>query len=66
MRRFIRRFRVNYPVLRGTRETKALFIEGKYLPVPIVIARDGTIRERTEGILLPEEFEGLYLGQLRR
>ena len=57
VRRFIRRFRVSYPVLLGTRETKALFIEGETLPVTIVLDREGRIRERIEGILLPEEFE---------
>jgi thiol-disulfide isomerase/thioredoxin len=57
VRRFVRRFRVNYPVLLGTRETKTLFIEGETLPVTIVIDREGNVRERIEGILLPEEFE---------
>ena len=57
VRRFVRRFRVSYPILLGTRETKALFIEGETLPVTIVIDREGNIRERIEGILLPEEFE---------
>jgi thiol-disulfide isomerase/thioredoxin len=57
MRRFVRRFLINYPVLLGTRETKALFIEGETLPVTIVLDREGNVRERIEGILLPEEFE---------
>lgn len=57
VRQFVRRFRVNYPVLLGTRETKALFIEGETLPVTIVLDREGNVRERIEGILLSEEFE---------
>ena len=57
VRRFVRRFHVNYPVLLGTKETKALFIEGETLPITIVLDREGNIRERIEGILLPEEFE---------
>jgi thiol-disulfide isomerase/thioredoxin len=57
VRRFIRRFRVSYPVLLGARETKTIFIEGETLPVTIVLDRQGNIRERIEGILLPEEFE---------
>jgi thiol-disulfide isomerase/thioredoxin len=57
VRRFVRRFRVNYPVLLGSRDTKALFIRGETLPVTVVIDRQGNVRERIEGILLPEEFE---------
>ncbi|HEX7318643.1 MAG TPA: TlpA disulfide reductase family protein [Pyrinomonadaceae bacterium] len=57
VRRFVRRFKVNYPVLLGARNTKALFIEGETLPVTVVIDREGNVRERIEGILLPEEFE---------
>ena len=56
VRRFVRRFKVNYPVLLGTQETKALFAEGETLPITIVLDREGNVRERIEGILLPEEF----------
>ena len=54
---FIRSIKVNYPVALGTKETKALFMEGETLPITVVIDRDQTIRETIEGILLPEEFE---------
>jgi thiol-disulfide isomerase/thioredoxin len=57
VRRFVRRFKVNYPVLLGARDTKELFIEGETLPVTVVVDREGNVRERIEGILLPEEFE---------
>jgi thiol-disulfide isomerase/thioredoxin len=57
VRRFVRHFRLNYPVLLGARETKTLFIEGETLPLTIVLDREGNIRERIEGILLPEEFD---------
>jgi hypothetical protein len=57
VRRFVRRFRVNYPVLLGSRDTKTLFIGEETLPVTVVIDREGNVRERIEGILLPEEFE---------
>jgi thiol-disulfide isomerase/thioredoxin len=57
VRRFLRRHRVTYPVLLGSKETKALFVEGETLPVTVVIDREGNVRERIEGILLPEEFE---------
>lgn len=57
VRRFVRKLKVNYPVAMGTKEIKALFDESETLPVTIVIDREGNIRERIEGILLPEEFE---------
>lgn len=57
VRRFARNFKVNYPVLLGTRDTKALFVEGETLPVTVVIDRAGNVRERIEGILLADEFE---------
>ena len=57
VRRFLRRHKVNYPVLLGALENKALFFEGETLPVTVIIDREGNVRERIEGILLPEEFE---------
>jgi thiol-disulfide isomerase/thioredoxin len=57
VRRFIRKLRVNYPIALGTKEIKTLFDESETLPLTIVIDRQGNIRERIEGILLPEEFE---------
>lgn len=57
VRRFVRDFKVNYPVLLGTKETKALFAEGETLPMTIVIDGEGNVRERIEGIVMPEEFE---------
>ena len=57
VRRFLRRHKVNYPVLLGSVGTKALFAEGETLPVTVVKDREGTVREFIEGILLPEEFE---------
>jgi thiol-disulfide isomerase/thioredoxin len=57
VRQFTRRLRINYPVALGTRETKSLFDQTETLPLTIVIDRDGNIRDRIEGILLPVEFE---------
>jgi thiol-disulfide isomerase/thioredoxin len=57
VRRFLRRHNVGYPVLLGTRATKAIFDEGETLPFTVVIDREGNVRERIEGILLPDEFE---------
>ena len=55
--RFTRSLQVNYPTALGTKETMLLFDQSETLPVTIVIDRDGKIRDRIEGILLPEEFE---------
>lgn len=57
LRRFVRRNRVTYPVLLGSAETKALFRGGETLPVTVVIDREGNVRDRIEGIILPEEFD---------
>jgi thiol-disulfide isomerase/thioredoxin len=57
VRGFVRRLKVNYPVLLGSRETRALFEQGETLPLTVVIDREGNVRELIEGILLPEEFE---------
>ena len=57
VRQFVRKLGVNYPIALGTSETKSLFDETETLPLTIVIDREGKVRERIEGILLPQEFE---------
>ncbi len=57
VRQFTRELKINYPIALGTKETKSLFDQSETLPLTIVIDRDGNIRDRIEGILLPEEFE---------
>ncbi|MDT7542092.1 MAG: hypothetical protein QOE33_1996 [Acidobacteriota bacterium] len=57
VRRFVHSFKINYPILAGTRATKSLFIEGETLPATVVIDREGRVRAVIEGILLPEEFD---------
>jgi thiol-disulfide isomerase/thioredoxin len=57
VRRFVRRFKVDYEIALGTRASKSLFIEGETLPATIVIDRAGKVRAVIEGILLPEEFD---------
>jgi thiol-disulfide isomerase/thioredoxin len=57
VRQFIRKLKVNYPVALGTKEAKTLFDESDTLPVTIIIDRQGSVHDRIEGILLPEEFE---------
>ncbi|MGB9177613.1 MAG: TlpA disulfide reductase family protein [Pyrinomonadaceae bacterium] len=57
VRRFIHSIGTNYPILFGTKETRALFDPGDTLPLTIVIDREGNLLDSIEGILLPEEFE---------
>ena len=57
VRQFVRKLGVNYPIALGTSETKSLFDETETLPLTIVIDREGKVRGRIEGILLPQEFE---------
>lgn len=56
VRRFTRKLKVNYPILRGTRATKTLFTQSETLPLTVVIDRQGNVHALIEGILLPEEF----------
>lgn len=56
VRTFTRRLKVNYPIVFGTRETKAGFSPDETLPLTVIIDRGGTIRGTIAGILLPEEF----------
>jgi len=57
VRRFVRRVKINYPVVFGAAETKALFDSGEALLLSVVIDREGNVREVIRGIVLPEEFE---------
>ncbi len=66
VRRFVRRFGVNYPVALGTKETKALFDAGETLPLTVVIGRNGDIRDIIEGIMLPDEFEQKVMPLLKQ
>jgi thiol-disulfide isomerase/thioredoxin len=57
VRQFTRSIGVNYPILIGTKKTKALFDLSEAMPLTIIIDREGRIRDRIEGIILREEFE---------
>jgi thiol-disulfide isomerase/thioredoxin len=57
VRRFIKKLKVNYPVVLGTKAARAAFDSGETLPLTVVIDGEGYVRELIEGILLPEEFE---------
>ena len=57
VRRFARSLKVNYPIVLGTRETKARFSSEETLPLTVVINRDGKVTDIISGILLREEFD---------
>ena len=57
VRRVVRKFRLNYPVLFGTREMTRLYEAEDVLPVTIIVDRDGRVHGRILGILEPEEFQ---------
>jgi len=57
VRKFARSLKVNYPIILGTRETKARFSSEETLPLTVVINRDGKVSEIISGILLREEFD---------
>jgi peroxiredoxin len=57
VREFARSLKVNYPIILGTRETKARFSLEETLPLTVVINRDGKVSDIISGILLREEFD---------
>jgi thiol-disulfide isomerase/thioredoxin len=57
VRRFVRKLRMNYPVVMGTKETRTLFTSSETLPMTVVIDRDGVVRDVIEGIMYEDEFE---------
>ena len=57
VRRVMRRFKLNYAMLFGTRLMTDAYDIGEVLPVTIVVDRNGKIRERILGMLEPEDFK---------
>ena len=57
VRQFTRSIGVNYPILIGTKKTKARFDSGEAMPLTLIIDRKGRVIDRIEGIILPDEFE---------
>ena len=56
VKNFIRRHKINYPILLGSKKTKAIFNPGDVLPLTVIIDKQGKIKDFIEGILYPEEF----------
>ncbi|HYX28631.1 MAG TPA: redoxin domain-containing protein [Pyrinomonadaceae bacterium] len=57
VRRFAKEMRMNYPVALGTKESKSLFTSSETLPLTVVIARDGAVRDVIEGVMYQDEFD---------
>ena len=57
VRKFTRSLRINYRIAMGTKKTKSLFTSSETLPMTIVIARDGSIRDIIEGVIYQDEFD---------
>jgi thiol-disulfide isomerase/thioredoxin len=55
--RFARRNKINYPVLFGSKKTRALFNAGETMPFSVVIDRNGNIGEGIEGVIFADEFD---------
>jgi peroxiredoxin len=57
VRSFVRKNKINYPILFGWRKTKALFDSGETMPFSVVIDREGNIKARIEGVIFDDEFD---------
>jgi peroxiredoxin len=57
VRSFMRKLRINYRVVIGSKQTMQAFTSSDTLPQTIVIDRHGNIRVIVEGIMYPDEFE---------
>lgn len=57
VRSFAQKNKINYPILFGTKRTKALFDKGDVMPYSVIIDRDGNIKDRIEGVIFEDEFD---------
>jgi len=57
VRTFVRKMKINYPILVGSKKTKAIFDSGENLPLTVIIDEEGIVKELIEGILFSEEFD---------
>ena len=54
---FVRARKINYPILLGSKKTKALYDPGDVLPLTVVIDKKGNIKDIIEGMLYSDEFD---------
>ncbi len=57
VRNFVRKNKINYPILFGSKTTKAIFDSGETMPLTVIIDKDGNVKALIEGIIFPEEFD---------
>ena len=57
VKRFVRRNKINYPILLGSKATKKLFESSDTLPITVIIDRKGNIVDRIDGVIFADEFE---------
>lgn len=57
VRNFARQTGINYPVLFGSKSTKALFDSGDTMPYSVVIDREENVKALIEGIIFDDEFD---------
>lgn len=57
IRAFIRKMKMTYPVLIGSKKTKELFDSGDTLPFSVVIDKEGNIAAQIEGVIFSDEFD---------
>ena len=57
VRSFTREFKMNYPVVIGSKESKQAFTSSETLPLTVVINRQGNIHAIIEGLIYSDEFE---------
>ncbi|HEX4946945.1 MAG TPA: TlpA disulfide reductase family protein [Blastocatellia bacterium] len=56
IRSFVRKYKLNYPIIQGTPALKSHFTASETLPFTIVIDAAGNIHTTIEGILFADEF----------
>jgi thiol-disulfide isomerase/thioredoxin len=57
VRQFMKRMKMNYRVVLGTKETKAHFTSNDTLPLTVVIDAAGVVRDVIEGVMYQDEFD---------
>ncbi len=57
VRRFVRKNKINYLILYGSKATKKLFEPSDDLPITFIIDANGNIVDRIDGVIFADEFE---------
>lgn len=57
IRAFVRKMKMKYPILFGSKKTKALFDSGETLPFSVIIDKEGNIAAQIEGVIFSDEFD---------